>query len=92
MMDKHDYTLNHDHPSNIFSLIHTPKLHVIMRDVRFSPQYGWPPRSPGILCSIIWYSVNDVPGQLIGFIFNGQARKHDPWRWHRQAVPLYLNQ
>jgi hypothetical protein len=23
MTDEHDYSLNHDHPSNIFSLIHT---------------------------------------------------------------------
>jgi hypothetical protein len=35
MIDEHDYILNHDHPSNIFSLIHTLKLHVVMGDVRF---------------------------------------------------------
>jgi len=64
MIDEHDYILNHDHPRNIFSLIHTLKRHVIMREVRFSLLCRWPHRSPGFLCSINWYSVTDVPRQL----------------------------
>jgi len=92
MIDEHDYILNHDHPTNIFSLILTLESHVVMRDVRFSPRCSWPPRSPGVLYSTIWYLVTDIPGQLIGSIVNGQVRKHDPWRSYRQVVPQSLNQ
>jgi hypothetical protein len=34
-------------------------------------------RSSGILCSVDWYLVTDVSGQIIGPIFKGQAVKVD---------------
>jgi hypothetical protein len=90
MIYGNDSILNHDHLSNIFSLIHTLKNCVVMRDARFPMRCSLPPRSSGLLCSINWFLVNDVSEELIGSIFKGKAWKNGHWRLYRQAVTLYL--